>query len=109
MDPMSTFITCEKCGKKIEFERPLFCPFCGGKLEPVDGLVSGDESELYPWSNVAPLLMRIFMAWFLLAILLTWILGKRAFVIVSAFFILILAGVFLLSLIKPSDDDAASP
>ena len=77
---MSTYIICSACEKKIEFERPLFCPFCGSKLEPVDDLVSGDESDIYPWSDAAPILMKLFMYWVVAVVPCTLLFGKKAFV-----------------------------
>lgn len=101
---MSNNILCTHCHKRIEFERPLFCPFCGGKIEPIDDLITGDESDIYPWSNVAPLLMRVFFYWLISVTVLTIIFGKKAFVVVSILFIFALISIFLLSLLKPQGE-----
>lgn len=85
---LSNFIRCLACGRKIEFERPLFCPYCGAKLEPVDGLLDGTESDVYPSSDIAPLLMRLFLIWVAAVIPITLLLGRRGFI---ASFILLVA------------------
>lgn len=79
MEELSNFIRCLACGRKIEFERPLFCPYCGAKLEPIDGLLDGTESDVYPASDIAPLLMRVFLIWTAAVVPLTLVLGRRAF------------------------------
>lgn len=103
---MSNYIICSGCEKKIEFERPLFCPFCGKKLEPVDDLISGDESDIYPWSNAAPVLMKTFLYWLVAIVPLTLIFGKTAFIALSILLTALLtiySIVYFLKIRKPVD------
>ena len=97
---MSNFIVCGECEKKIEFERPLFCPFCGHKLEPVDDLISGDESDIYPWSDAAPILMKLFLYWIAAVVPCTMIFGKKAFVVLFAVLVFLLSTYALMYLLK---------
>ena len=99
---MSNYIVCPGCEKKIEFERPLFCPFCGIKLEPVDGLdlPESNESDIYPWSNAAPILMKIFMYWVVIVIPFTLIFGRKAFLYLFSFLLVLLAIYSLVYLLR---------
>lgn len=90
---------CKFCERVIRYERPLFCPYCGHKIDPVDGLEPfGSEAEIYRWTKSTPLLVYLFLIWVVLVIPITWIWGRAGFAWVSGIWILGLLGVFLLGM-----------
>ncbi|HLG20664.1 MAG TPA: hypothetical protein VI895_12730 [Bdellovibrionota bacterium] len=89
-------IVCSKCEKIIRYERPLFCPYCGAKLEPVEDLLNSDDRrEVYRWSHAAPLLMNLFFGWLLLLLPASWIWGKAGIFWLSILFTGILIVAFV--------------
>ena len=87
-------IVCAHCGKEIRYERPHFCPFCGKEIDSTSGLeVASDEAEIYPISNFAPLLMKIFLWYLLVAFIGTAIFGKKALIVLTLAFVAV--GAFL--------------
>ncbi len=97
MDTQDEFL-CQECGKKIQFERPLFCPYCGTKIDPTVGLVTDKdgELELYKWSRIAPVATQILVGWLVLLLPMCVIWGRSGFFILSGIFVLT-EGIILLA------------
>lgn len=75
---------CTHCEKVIRYERPLFCPYCGEKLDPTAGLEAQfGEVEIYRWSAVAPLLIYLLMGWLVLLLPVSLLFGARGVIWIS--------------------------
>lgn len=84
---------CQHCERRIRYERPLFCPYCGKQVDPTQGLLDGMEVNVYPASKVAPLMMKWFLIWLALVFVVTLMFAKIGFVIMS--FVLVFGLLFL--------------
>jgi hypothetical protein len=78
---------CNHCEKVIRHERPLFCPYCGSKLDPAKDLAEQDgEIKIYKWSGIAPALIWCLTGWLILLIPAALVFGKAGVTIVSILF-----------------------
>lgn len=104
------YFHCPHCAKRIQYERPHFCPFCGGSVDPSAGLTDemAGPPQIYRWSTVAPFLMKVLMFTALLAFPVSFIFGRRGIFFLSILLALCVAVVLLVSLFvtrktKPQD------
>src|SRR5262245_21286066 len=97
---------CKHCEKIIRYERPLFCPYCGQKVDPTQGLEEkSDESKIYPWSSVAPILMKYFLAWIGVSVFVLIFFGRRLFFWISMAFATFALVVLLLSVFSHKNQE----
>ncbi len=94
---------CRHCEKVILYERPLFCPYCGEKIDPVDGLEEQDgEVKVYRFSGIAPALVWLLTIWMILVIPAAFLFGRSGFAWLSLLFVVATIFLVLLSLFVTS-------
>jgi len=87
---------CKYCEEVIRYERPIFCPHCGKKIDPSEGLTEiSDDVEIYSWSRLGPSLMYLFLGWLAFVIPITFFWGRNGFVFLSVFWVICLGLVFI--------------